>query len=117
LNILSTSSSLRSFEVRPSKAVQAEFRQKMKEKLIHNAKLIAQPISECDVRCRRIAPREGYLDAIQANNASTNFSQIQRTTKTGIETLNEHKDFDAIFCATGFDVSLKPAWNIVGRNG
>ncbi|KAI2669724.1 hypothetical protein CBS147355_9718 [Penicillium roqueforti] len=38
-------------------------------------------------------------------------------TERGILTAEGEEEFDLIVCATGFDVSFRLSWNLVGRNG
>lgn len=48
---------------------------------------------------------------------SPNFSPIQEITEKGIITADGEIELDAIICATGFDVSYVPRWNVVGKDG
>ena len=99
------------------KTVYQEFRKQMEQRLNGDPELIAKLIPDWEIGCRRITPGEGYLEAIQEANAATNFSPIRRLTEHGIETVNETREFDVIVCATGFDVSFSPSWNLIGQNG
>lgn len=69
------------------------------------------------VGCRRPTPGAGYLEALCEENVSVVSSSIQEFTQKGIRTTDgmEH-DFDVIVCATGFDVSWKPAYPTIGRD-
>ena len=79
--------------------------------------LAAKLIPTWDVGCRRLTPGDGYLEALTSENVVVTMSKIARITETGIQTSdNEHHILDAIICATGFDVSFCPAWELVGRN-
>lgn len=68
--------------------------------------------------CRRLTPGEGYLEAFANDNAVMSFKPIERITEEGIRIVDgqEHK-FDMIVCATGFDTTFIPSWDLVGRNG
>ncbi|KAF8849457.1 FAD/NAD(P)-binding domain-containing protein [Acephala macrosclerotiorum] len=79
--------------------------------------LIKQLIPDFPIGCRRITPNNGYLQAIQAPNASFSMAPILRITETGIETTKGEEDFDLIVCATGFDNSFRPYWPVTGKNG
>ncbi|KAL4900897.1 hypothetical protein BDW74DRAFT_170468 [Aspergillus multicolor] len=70
------------------------------------------------VGCRRPTPGAGYLEALCEENVSVVSETIQEITERGIRTADgvEH-DFDVIICATGFDVSWKPAYPTIGRDG
>lgn len=69
------------------------------------------------VGCRRPTPGAGYLEALCEDNVSVVSPSIQEFTPNGIRTADgaEH-EFDVIVCATGFDVSWKPAYPTVGRD-
>ncbi|KAF3010351.1 hypothetical protein E8E14_008823 [Neopestalotiopsis sp. 37M] len=68
------------------------------------------------VGCRRPTPGNGYLEALCEENVTVVPTSIQEITPNGILTTDgvEH-DFDVIVCATGFDVSWKPAYPTIGR--
>lgn len=70
------------------------------------------------VGCRRPTPGNGYLEALCADNVSVVSSNIAEITTKGIKTGDgiEH-EFDVIVCATGFDVSWRPHYPTIGRNG
>ncbi|KAL4935626.1 hypothetical protein BDV06DRAFT_234137 [Aspergillus oleicola] len=69
------------------------------------------------VGCRRPTPGAGYLEALCEDNVSVVSQTIQEITPKGIRTADgvEH-EFDVIVCATGFDVSWKPAYPTIGRD-
>ncbi|EEP80753.1 conserved hypothetical protein [Uncinocarpus reesii 1704] len=91
--------------------------QLMRERLAKNPELIEKLIPKYELGCRRISPGEGYLEALQAENARCSFSGIKRFTADGIETEEGEEEFDLIVCATGFNNSFIPSWKLVGRNG
>ncbi|KAL4874222.1 hypothetical protein BJY04DRAFT_31120 [Aspergillus karnatakaensis] len=69
------------------------------------------------VGCRRPTPGAGYLEALCEDNVSVVSSSIQEITPNGIRTADgEEHEFDVIVCATGFDVSWKPAYPTIGRD-
>ncbi|KAK6209485.1 steroid monooxygenase [Colletotrichum tabaci] len=70
------------------------------------------------VGCRRPTPGNGYLEALCEDNVTVVSSSIQEMTPKGIKTADgkEH-EFDIIICATGFDVSWRPHYPTIGRNG
>lgn len=97
--------------------IHEEFKQRMEERLNYDPILIEKLVPDWKVGCRRITPGEGYLEALQASNVSPEFRGIQEITECGIRTADgEETEFDAIVCATGFDVSFCPSWILVGRN-
>ncbi|RMZ46524.1 monooxygenase [Aspergillus flavus] len=44
------------------------------------------------------------------------FSKINRITPNGIETDEGEEEFDLIVCATGFNYSFIPPWELIGRD-
>lgn len=71
-----------------------------------------------EVGCRRATPGPGYLEAFTRPNVSLVTSSITRIESNGIRTVDDQlHSLDAIVCATGFDVSHRPPWPLVGRNG
>ncbi|CAK7212641.1 hypothetical protein SEUCBS140593_001571 [Sporothrix eucalyptigena] len=91
------------------------------EKAEHLAKTL---IPTFPVGCRRPSPGNGYLEALSAPNVDVitgrDISRIEadglvlKDEKTGTET---KVVVDVIICATGFDLSFRPRFPIVGRNG
>jgi cation diffusion facilitator CzcD-associated flavoprotein CzcO len=58
------------------------------------------------------------MRAIQEPNVDVHFSAVSRITEDSvIDTEGNEKKVDTIICATGFDVSFKPRFPIVGQNG
>lgn len=70
------------------------------------------------VGCRRPTPGNGYLEALCEQNVEVVSGSISEITANGIKTADgvEH-EFDVIVCATGFDVSWRPAYPTIGRDG
>ena len=69
------------------------------------------------VGCRRPTPGNGYLEALCEANVEVISDTIAKITSTGIQTADgvDH-DVDIIICATGFDVSWRPAYPTIGRH-
>jgi cation diffusion facilitator CzcD-associated flavoprotein CzcO len=72
----------------------------MRSRLSKNPELTKKLIPTYEIGCRRLSPGDGYLDAIQADNARVTFSKIKRITPIGIETDEGEEEFDLIVCAT-----------------
>ncbi|KAF2094890.1 FAD/NAD(P)-binding domain-containing protein [Rhizodiscina lignyota] len=90
----------------------------MRERLSNRSDLCEKVIPSFEVGCRRLTPGSGYLEALAADNSKVVFDTIERVNETGIVTKDGSQyDVDAIVCATGFDVSQKPAFPVMGRNG
>lgn len=67
---------------------------------------------------RRLTPGHGYLEALTKDNTELVTERIEEMTPDGIRTADGRQhQFDAIICATGFDVSFKPRWLQTGRDG
>lgn len=90
----------------------------MKLKLKHNPELCAKLIPDWALGCRRITPAEGYLEALQKPNVELVTEGVARVTEDSVFTADGRSwKVDVLACATGFDVSLKPSWTMIGRNG
>ncbi|KAL4914978.1 hypothetical protein BDW62DRAFT_133987 [Aspergillus aurantiobrunneus] len=90
----------------------------MRSRLAANPHLIEKLMPDYELGCRRLSPGDGYLEAMQAPNARFNFDSIARITPKGILTSSgEEEEFDLIVCATGFNTSFIPAWELIGRDG
>lgn len=88
----------------------------MRQRLNNDPELVKLLIPDYEVGCRRLSPGDGYLEALQADNARPCFSPIRRITPFGIVT-DEGEEFDLIVCATGFVNTFVPPWEQVGRDG
>ena len=89
----------------------------MKARLGGSDELASKFIPNYNLGCRRLTPGDGYLEALQQENARATFSPIKRITENGIETEEGEEEFDLIVCATGYDVDFLPSWKVIGRNG
>lgn len=68
--------------------------------------------------CRRITPAPGYLQALRAPNVEIVMDGMKQIVPEGIELHSgEVIKVDAIICATGFDLSFRPRFPLVGRQG
>ena len=81
-------------------------------------RLTKKLIPDFALGCRRLGPGEGFLEALTADNVEVADSDIDCFTKGGI-TCKDGKEYDVdiIICATGFDVSFRPYFPILGRGG
>lgn len=97
----------------------ALFTKQMAERLNHDPWLCEKLIPKFEVGCRRLSPGDSYLTAIQAKNVSLELSPIEAIGASGIKTQkdSEEQPFDIIICATGFDVSFCPSWDMQGKDG
>lgn len=93
-------------------------RLQMAEKLNHDPELCAKLIPTWGLGCRRITPAEGYLETLLRPNVQTVFDTVTQATENAVVTADGRSfNVDVIVCATGFDVSWKPQWHMIGRNG
>jgi len=90
----------------------------MNEQLGQDPKLTKQMIPSFDLGCRRMTPGSGYLQSLKKDNVHVVNESVVQFTKDGVidESGNEHK-VDVVICATGFDVSFTPHFEVVGRDG
>ncbi|KAL1587357.1 hypothetical protein WHR41_03838 [Cladosporium halotolerans] len=90
----------------------------MKARLNNDDDLAHKLTPEWEVGCRRATPGPGYLESFTRDNVSLVTLPIERFEPSGIRTEDGTvHEFDAIVCATGFDVSHRPPWPLVGLNG
>ncbi|KAI8649262.1 hypothetical protein NCS57_01462800 [Fusarium keratoplasticum] len=99
------------------KALDASIRKTMERRIGNDPELIKRFEPKFKVGCRRLTPGDGYLEALQQENAKTVWTPITKITEKGILTADGEEEYDLIVTATGFDVSFRPSWNLVGRNG
>ncbi|KAI1426166.1 hypothetical protein F5Y12DRAFT_743197 [Xylaria sp. FL1777] len=93
----------------------SEMKRKMQKKPELADKLIPTTFAP---GCRRPNPGFGYLEAITSEKCTVTFSKISEVTEDGIVTEDgtAHK-LDMLVCGTGFDVSFRPTFPIVGKDG
>ncbi|KAF2472257.1 FAD/NAD(P)-binding domain-containing protein [Lindgomyces ingoldianus] len=91
--------------------------QMMLDRLGGNKELAAKLTPNWEVGCRRATPGPGYLEAFTQSNVSLVTDPISYFTPTGIVTKDgTHHAFDVIVCATGFDVTHRPTFPLIGLN-
>ena len=90
----------------------------MKEKLGGDEELARRLTPEYEVGCRRATPGPGYLEAFKRESVSLVTEKLEAIEEKGIRTADgKMHEVDAIVCATGFNVSHRPPWPLIGRNG
>lgn len=68
-----------------------------------------------ELGCRRLTPGKPYLDAVQKGNVSICTTSIECIETEGIKTSDgQLHHLDAIVCATGFDTSFTPSFELHG---
>ncbi|KAF7551089.1 hypothetical protein G7046_g7809 [Stylonectria norvegica] len=92
--------------------------EQMAEKLNHDPELCDKLIPKWELGCRRITPGPGYLESFLRPNCHLTNSGITKVTENAVHTADgEVYECDVVICATGFDVSHRPRYPIVGLNG
>ncbi|EXJ88120.1 hypothetical protein A1O1_05048 [Capronia coronata CBS 617.96] len=76
-------------------------------------------IPKFSVGCRRPTPGTGYLEALtQPNVRVVTGTEILHVDETGLVlATGEHVEIDVFICATGFDLSFRPRFPIIGQEG
>lgn len=96
-------------------AARENFTKLMAHRLNGRADLLKAVTPEFSPNCRRLAPGPGYLEALAEPNVDYINTKISHITPTGIVTTDGiHREVDAIFCATGADISFTTAFPIYG---
>ncbi|ETI19940.1 hypothetical protein G647_08955 [Cladophialophora carrionii CBS 160.54] len=91
-------------------------RQEMAAKLENNPELCEKLIPKWELGCRRITPGEGYLEAFLRENVGVTQSPITKIDADSVHTTDgQVYKVDVVVCATGFDVSYRPQYPVVGR--
>lgn len=90
----------------------------MREKLNFDPELCAKLIPKWGLACRRITPAEGYLESLLKPNVELVTDGVESASRDTVTTFDGRTyKVDVIACATGFDVSWKPGWHMIGRRG
>lgn len=81
-------------------------------------KLMKKMIPNFPLGCRRLGPAEGFLQCFLEPNVTLAEGDIVCFTERGLKTSTGREyEADVIICATGFDVSFKPYFPIIGVGG
>ncbi|KAI2467497.1 cyclohexanone monooxygenase [Annulohypoxylon bovei var. microspora] len=90
----------------------------MRAKLAQKPSLADHLIPKFAFGCRRPTPGNGYLEALTSDNVDPVFTPIEEVTSTGLRTTDgHHYEVDALVCATGFNVSFRPRFPLIGLEG
>ncbi|VUC25603.1 unnamed protein product [Clonostachys rosea] len=100
-----------------SRWAQQFFTDKMR-KIIKRDDIFEKLLPNFAVGCRRLTPGDAYMKAVQEPNVNVHRCAVTKVgPKTIIGSNGEEADVDTIICATGFDVSFRPRFSVIGRNG
>lgn len=101
-----------------NKAAMTATKEMMEDRLKTRPDLAEKLIPTWSLGCRRLTPGNGYLESLCMDHVELKVGHIDRVTETGILFKDgSHEEYDAIVCATGFDVSFRPRWTQIGRGG
>lgn len=90
----------------------------MAAKLNHDPELCRILIPKWEVGCRRVTPGPGYLEAFSKPNCNLTDSPITHISENAVHTTDGNVfECDVVICATGFDVSHRPRFPLIGQNG
>ena len=91
--------------------------ERMKAK-IQNESLEQLLIPKWGVGCRRLTPGINYLETLVSEKVSIVYGDVKQITERGC-VCDDGKEYpvDVLICATGFDVSFRPRFPIIGSNG
>lgn len=94
------------------------FAAKMRERLGFDEALSSLLVPKWGVGCRRLTPGKGFLEALIKENVNVVSSEIVKVLPEGVQTADGavHK-MDALVCATGFDTTFRPRFELRGSNG
>ena len=83
-----------------------------------NERLCKALIPDYPLGCRRMTPAPTYLPSLAQPNVELVTDGVRRILPDAIELADGTVvKVDAIVCATGFDVSFRPRFPLIGRNG
>ncbi|KAF2498482.1 FAD/NAD(P)-binding domain-containing protein [Lophium mytilinum] len=99
------------------KLVRATMEKHMKDQL-QDPDLESKLIPNWSVGCRRLTPGIKYLESVKKEKVNLVISSVTEFTPTGCKCENGNEyAFDVLVCATGFDVSFRPRFPLLGRDG
>ncbi|KAJ5793863.1 hypothetical protein N7457_000462 [Penicillium paradoxum] len=86
--------------------------------IIKDPRLLEGFTPKFSLGCRRITPGDPYMKAIQEPNVDVHFTAVTEITETGVIGADGiERECDSIICATGFDVTFRPRFPIIGKDG
>lgn len=94
------------------------FRAMMKERLAKKPEIVDALTPSFAVGCRRLTPGPGYLEALVEDNVDFVSEKITSITPTGVVLESGRAvEIDALVCATGFNTSSPPPFEVFGKHG
>ncbi|KAI5865404.1 flavin-binding monooxygenase [Durotheca rogersii] len=96
----------------------AAFAAAMRARLAKKPEIADFLIPAFGIGCRRATPGPGYLEALAADNVDFVTDPIAAVTPTGVSLASGRAvALDALVCATGFNTSSAPPFEVRGRGG
>jgi hypothetical protein len=90
----------------------------MRERLKKKPEIADFILPSFAVGCRRLTPGPGYLEALVEDNVDFVSDQISEIVSEGVILETGRKvEIDALVCATGFNASSPPPFEVYGKNG
>ena len=105
-------------ESEEQKDSQVQMKELMLRRLGNDERIAKKMIPNFPVGCRRPTPGNGYLETLIASNVEVITESVEAFTETGLlDSSGREVKYDAIVCATGFDVNFKPMYPLIGKDG
>lgn len=100
-----------------ARQIREHFTTRMREH-IQRDDIFEQILPNFAVGCRRLTPGNPYMRAVQEPNVQLHRAAVTKvTSNTIIGSNGVELEVDTIVCATGFDVSFRPRYPVIGRDG
>ncbi|KAB2579998.1 putative sterigmatocystin biosynthesis monooxygenase stcW [Lasiodiplodia theobromae] len=88
------------------------------QKWIRDPRLVEGFTPRFEIGCRRVTPGDPYMEAVTKDNVDVHFTAVERLTEDGVVGADGvERKCDTVVCATGFDVTYRPRFPVVGKNG
>lgn len=98
--------------------VRRDFEDLMKTRLSKKPEILQSLLPGFSVGCRRLTPGPGYLEALVEDNVDFISTPIRRCLQNGVElTDGTIIELDVLVCATGFQASAPPPFEVTGKDG
>lgn len=94
------------------------FKAMMKKRLAKKPEIVDALTPSFAVGCRRLTPGPGYLEALVEDNVDFISTPISSISENAIHLSDGKKvEIGALVCATGFNSSSRPPFEVYGQNG
>ncbi|OQE17779.1 hypothetical protein PENFLA_c023G05685 [Penicillium flavigenum] len=96
----------------------AQYQADMERRLKDKPELLDDLLPDFPPLCKRLTPGPGYLEALTSPKVNVITTSIAAITETGVvASCGNHRQVDAIVCATGFETNPGGGFLIIGRHG